>query len=180
MTKSDFSVFSFIHLCNRKHQTVNLICKACRVLKKIRLFQHEVFWKIQWMISSKLGKYYYPHYIKVRANQRNKVTCQRMSELEIRVLAFLASMTTVRQRLSEAKKIPIHSNHFKHLKWWQLSQFFIIIFFHSAHVFELNIVKKKIILQAVWFWHWLIRVDNCRGWKDQDSLHRFARWPGES
>lgn len=68
------------------------------------------------MISSKLGKYYYPHYIKVRANQRNKVTCQRMSELEIRVLAFLASMTTVRQRLSEAKKIPIHSNHFKHLK----------------------------------------------------------------
>ena len=51
---------------------------------------------MQWKISSKLDKYYYPHYIKVRGMQRTKVTCQGMSAFEITILALLAPMKTVR------------------------------------------------------------------------------------
>ena len=61
---------------------------------------------MQWKISSKLDKYYYPHYIKVRGMQRTKVTCQGMSAFEITILALLAPMKTVRQKFSEAKKSP--------------------------------------------------------------------------
>ena len=71
---------------------------------------------MQWKILSKLDKYYYPHYIKVRGMQGTKVTCQGMSVFEITILALLAPMKTVRQRLSEAKKIPIYLNHFSHSK----------------------------------------------------------------
>lgn len=64
---------------------------------------------MQWKISSKLDKYYYPHYIKVRVMQGTKVTRQRMSAFEITILSFLGPANAVRQRLSEAKHPPFKS-----------------------------------------------------------------------
>lgn len=98
-----------------------------------------------------------------------KATCQKMSEFEIRMLAFQAPRNTVRQRLSEAN----NPHPFKLFQTLQvITTQSILFFFSSIELTSLNqassLVKKIRFHTFVRLQHWLIRVDGCRGQKAKD------------
>lgn len=84
-----------MHLCTCSEEEFQLLSQSylqnTESLKAELLHQCEELLPTQWRISSRLGQYYHLHYVKVRGKKGTKVTRQRRTEVQIRMLPFRSS-----------------------------------------------------------------------------------------